>query len=103
MDSNPSNARDAIHSVSRPLSPSQNDISVLEGFADAGHLSDSHKDCSQTGYVFTTGKTAISWRSTKQTLVTTSSNHAKIIALHEAVRECIWLRSIVMHVKVIVV
>ena len=43
--------------------------------------------------------TAISWRSTKQTLVATSSNHAEIIALHEAVCDCIWLRSIVTHIR----
>ena len=42
---------------------------------------------------------AISWRSTKQTLVATSSNHAEIIALHEAVRECVWLRSIIKHIR----
>ncbi|PRQ16575.1 putative RNA-directed DNA polymerase [Rosa chinensis] len=69
------------------------------GFADAGYLSDPHKGRSQTGYVFTMGSTAISWRSTKQTLVATSSNHAEIIALHEAVRECIWLRSVVRHIR----
>ncbi|KAC9119109.1 hypothetical protein E3N88_46334 [Mikania micrantha] len=45
----------------------------LVGYADAG--------------------TAISWRSQKQTLVATSSNHAEVIALHEASRECVWLRS----------
>ncbi|KAL5570782.1 hypothetical protein UlMin_020379 [Ulmus minor] len=34
----------------------------LIGYADAGHLSDPHKARSQTGYVFTCGGTAISWR-----------------------------------------
>ncbi|GJY32326.1 hypothetical protein Tco_0415821 [Tanacetum coccineum] len=33
-------------------------------------------------------------RSQKQTLVATSSNHAEVIALHEASRECVGLRSI---------
>ncbi|KAK9065411.1 hypothetical protein SSX86_016794 [Deinandra increscens subsp. villosa] len=65
----------------------------LVGYADAGYLSDPHKARSQTGYVFMNGGTAISWRSKKQTLVATSSNHAEVIALHEASRECIWLRS----------
>ena len=72
---------------------------VLIGFADAGYLSDPHKGRSQTGYVFTMGNTAISWRSTKQSLVATSSNHDEIIALHEAVRECVWLRSIITHIR----
>ena len=63
----------------------ENPCDVLVGFADAGYLSDPHKGRSQTGYVFTMGNTAISWRSTKQTLVATSSNHAEIIVLHEVV------------------
>ncbi|CAA7018850.1 unnamed protein product [Microthlaspi erraticum] len=71
----------------------------LVGFADAGYLSDPHKARSQTGYVFTYGGTAISWRSQKQTLVATSSNYAEIIALHEACRECVWLRSLIQHIQ----
>nr|GEU69342.1 putative ribonuclease H-like domain-containing protein [Tanacetum cinerariifolium] len=60
---------------------------------DLGYLSDPHKARSQTGYVFLNGGTAISWRSQRQTLIATSSNHAKVIALHEASRECVWLSS----------
>jgi len=54
------------------------------GYADACYLSDPHKIRSQTRYVFTCGSTSIFWHSQKQTLVVTSSNHAKIIALYEA-------------------
>lgn len=54
----------------------------LIGYTDAGYRSDPHKGRSQTGYVFTYGGTAISWRSTKQTLAATSSNHAELLALH---------------------
>ena len=32
-------------------------------------------------------------------MVATSSNHAEIIALHEAVRECVWLRSMITHIR----
>jgi hypothetical protein len=73
--------------------------SQLVGYADAGFLSDPHKGRSQTGYLFTCGSTAISWRSVKQTLVATSSNHSEIIAIHEASRECIWLRSVIQHIR----
>ncbi|GJX36101.1 hypothetical protein Tco_0247658 [Tanacetum coccineum] len=65
----------------------------LVGYVDAGYLSGPHKARSQTGYVFLNGGNAISWRSQKQTLIATSSNHAEVIALHEASRECVWLRS----------
>ena len=70
----------------------------LVGYADAGFLSDPHNGLSQTSYVFLYGGTAISWHSTKQTITATSSNHAKILAIHEASRECVWLRSIINHI-----
>ena len=66
----------------------QEPLSNLTDFADAGYLSDPHKGRSQTGYLFSYNGTTISWRSTKQTLTAASSNHAEILALHEASREC---------------
>jgi hypothetical protein len=62
--------------------------SVLLGYADVKYLLDLHNAKSQTGYAFTYGDTAISWRSKKQTLVATTSNHAEVIALHEVSKEC---------------
>jgi len=69
------------------------------GIANAGYLSDPHKSRSQTGYVFTIGGTAISWHSQKQTIVATLSNYVEIIALHEACRECVWLRCMTNHIQ----
>ncbi|KAL2250025.1 UNVERIFIED_CONTAM: Retrovirus-related Pol polyprotein from transposon TNT 1-94 [Sesamum indicum] len=60
----------------------------LVDYSDVGYLFDPHKAISQSGYVFMYGGIAISWCSTKQTLVATSSNHAELIALYEAGREC---------------
>ena len=71
----------------------------LIGYADAGFRSDPHVGRSQTGYLFTCGGTTISWRSMKQTISATSSNHAEILAMHEASRECVWLRSLIHHVR----
>ncbi|KAL5809036.1 hypothetical protein ACOSQ3_029727 [Xanthoceras sorbifolium] len=76
-----------------------NNFSGLIGYADAGYLSDPHKARSQTGYVFTYNGTAISWRSIKQSIVATSSNHSEILALHETSRECVWLNSIIHHIR----
>ena len=59
----------------------------LVDFADAGYFTDQHNARSQTGYVFTHGGTAISWRSMRQTIVATSSNHSEILVVHEASRE----------------
>ncbi|GJZ27792.1 hypothetical protein Tco_0572439 [Tanacetum coccineum] len=74
---------------------SNNSKQGLVGYADTSYLSDPHKARSQTGYVFLNGGTTISWRSQKQTLVATSSNHAKFIVLHEASRECVMTQLIV--------
>ena len=64
----------------------------LLGYANVEYLSDPYKGNSQTWYVFNYNGIAISWRSIKQTMVVTSSNHSKILAIHEASRECVWLR-----------
>jgi hypothetical protein len=56
----------------------------LIGYTDAGYLSDPQNARSQIGYVFLHGGTAISWKSSKQTLVATSTNHSEIIVLYEA-------------------
>ena len=71
----------------------------LLGYADAGYLSDPHKARSQIGYIFTYRNTAISRRSITQTMVATSSNHSEILAMHEASRECVWLRSMIQHIR----
>ena len=61
----------------------------LFGYADAKYLSNLYKGKSQTWYAFNYNGTAISWRSIKQTMVATSSNHSEILKIHEASRECI--------------
>ncbi|GJY07589.1 retrovirus-related pol polyprotein from transposon TNT 1-94 [Tanacetum coccineum] len=73
-------------SIDLGLFYSNNSKQGLVGYAHAGYLSDPHKARSQTGYIFLNGGTIISWRSQKQTLVATSSNHAEVIALHEALK-----------------
>jgi hypothetical protein len=71
----------------------------LVRYADVGYLSDPHKGRSQIGYLFTCGNTAILWRSVKQTISATSSNHSEIIAIHEVSRECVWLRSVIQYIR----
>ena len=77
----------------------KNQDPTLVGYTDAGYLSDPHNARSQTGFVFSHGGTAISWKSSKQTLVATSTNHSEIIALYEASRECVWLRRMVNYIQ----
>jgi hypothetical protein len=49
--------------------------------------------------MFLHGGTTISWKSCKQTLVATSTNHLEIIVLYEALRECAWLRRMIDHIQ----
>ncbi|XP_074374274.1 secreted RxLR effector protein 161-like [Apium graveolens] len=79
-----------------------NSRSQLVGYANTGYMSDPHFGRSQTGYLFTYYDTAISWKSTKHTMAATSSNHAELLAIHEASRECTWLRSVrsvIQHIR----
>ena len=69
----------------------------LTGYSDVGVLSGPHVGISQTSYVFLVGGTTISWRSTKETLAATSSNHAEILALHEARTWRIFLPKVYLH------
>ena len=69
------------------------------GYVDAGYLSDPHNAKSQTGFVFLHGGTAISWKSLKQTLVATSTNHCEIILLFEATCECVLLHRMINQIQ----
>ena len=69
----------------------------MVGYVDAGYMFDPHNARSQTGFVFLCGGAAISWQSTKQTLIATSTNHSEIIV--EAARECVWLRRMIEYIQ----
>ena len=77
----------------------KNQDSDMIGYADVGYLSDPHNARSQTGFMFLHGGTAISWKSSKQTLVATSTNHSEIISLFEATCECVWLRRMINYIQ----
>jgi hypothetical protein len=62
----------------------KNQDHILIGYADVGYLSYPQNARSQTTYMFLHDGIAISWKSSKQTLITTSTNHLDIIALYEA-------------------
>ncbi len=71
----------------------------LVGYADSGYLYDPHKARSLTGNFFTCGGTTISSRLVKQAITGTSSNHVETLAIREASRECVWLRSMTQHIR----
>ena len=65
----------------------------IKGFAYSGFRTDMNAGKSQTGYIFLKCGAPISWKSTKQTVTATSTNHAELLEFHEAARETVWLRT----------
>ncbi|KAL0431331.1 UNVERIFIED_CONTAM: Retrovirus-related Pol polyprotein from transposon TNT 1-94 [Sesamum radiatum] len=66
---------------------------VLEGFCDANWVTDNDEVSSTSGYVFTLGGGAISWKSVKQTCIARSTMKSEFIALELAGQEAEWLRN----------
>ena len=60
------------------------------------HIMFSYK---QAIYLHVVVQLAISWRSMKQVITSTSSNHAEILVIREASQECVWLRSVIQHIR----
>lgn len=70
------------------------DNSHVEGYVDADWASDKNDRKSYTGYVFKLSGSAVSWKSVKQKSVALSSTEAEYMALSEATKEAIYLRSL---------
>ncbi|KAG8481596.1 hypothetical protein CXB51_026522 [Gossypium anomalum] len=62
------------------------------GYVDADFAGDLDRRRSLTGYVFTIGGCAISWKATLQTTVALSTTEAEYMAITEACKEAIWLK-----------
>ena len=65
---------------------------VLEGYCDAKWISDTKYSESTSGYLFTLGGGAVSWKSSKQTCIAKSTMEYEFIALDKAGEEAEWLR-----------
>ncbi|RYE15359.1 MAG: Ty1/Copia family ribonuclease HI [Sphingobacteriaceae bacterium] len=71
------------------------------GYSDADYAGciDSRK--STSGYVFMLAGGAVSWRSTKQTLVATSTMEAEFVSCFEATSHGVWLKSFISVLRVV--
>ncbi|WJZ97445.1 hypothetical protein VitviT2T_016048 [Vitis vinifera] len=65
---------------------------VLEGYSDANWISNVKDSKSHSGYVFTLGGAAVSWKSSKQTVIARSTMESEFIALDKCGEEAKWLR-----------
>ncbi|GKB53375.1 retrovirus-related pol polyprotein from transposon TNT 1-94 [Tanacetum coccineum] len=68
---------------------------VIEGYNDANWISNIKDSRSTSGYVFTLGGAAISWKSSKQTVIAKSTMESEFIALDKCGEEAEWLRQFV--------
>ncbi|GJX21866.1 retrovirus-related pol polyprotein from transposon TNT 1-94 [Tanacetum coccineum] len=68
---------------------------VIEGYNDANWISNIKDYRSTSGYVFTLGGAAISWKSSKQTVIAKSTMESEFIALDKCGEEAKWLRQFV--------
>ncbi|KAL0423071.1 UNVERIFIED_CONTAM: Retrovirus-related Pol polyprotein from transposon TNT 1-94 [Sesamum radiatum] len=86
--------------VRTPYDPSiclkkNNGDGVLEGFCDANWVTDNDEVSSTSGYVFTLGGGAISWKSAKHTCIARSTMEYEFIALELTGQEAEWLRNLI--------
>ena len=71
---------------------------VLEGYSDANWISDSDETKSTSGYVFTLGGGAVTWRSAKQTIIARSTMESEFVALEMAGSEVEWLKNFLSNI-----
>ena len=74
---------------------------VLEGYSDSNWISDIDQIYATSGYVFTFGGDAVSWRSCKQTILTKSTMEAELTALDTASAEAEWLRELLLDLPMV--
>uniref|UniRef100_A0A453R8Z6 Uncharacterized protein n=1 Tax=Aegilops tauschii subsp. strangulata TaxID=200361 RepID=A0A453R8Z6_AEGTS len=74
---------------------------VLEGYSDSNWISDADEIKATSGYVFTHGGGAVSWKSCKHTILTRSTMEAELTTLDTATVEANWLRRLLNDLPVV--
>ena len=72
---------------------------MIEAFSDADWNTLSSNSLSTTGYIFTLGSGAISWKFKKQTIIANSTMEVEIIALASPSEEANWLRDLLYKIS----
>ncbi|XP_057468143.1 secreted RxLR effector protein 161-like [Actinidia eriantha] len=71
------------------------------GYSDSNFQSDRDSRKSTSGYMFTLGGGAISWRSVKQSCIADSTMEAEYIEVCEAAKETTWLKKFLLELGVV--
>ena len=65
----------------------------IVGYCDSDFAGDLDKRQPTTGYLFTLTRAPVSWKSTLQSTMALSTTEAEYMAVTEAIKEAIWLKS----------
>jgi hypothetical protein len=79
----------------------RSDSLEIRGYSDADFAGDKNDRKSMSGYVFTLTGGAILWKSSKQSIVASSTMYAEFIACFEATGQAIWLKKFIPDLKVV--
>ena len=77
----------------------RSDSLQIEGYSDSDYAGDERK--STSGYILTLARGAISWKSSKQTVIASSTMYAEFVACYEATGQVNWLKKFIPGLKVI--
>jgi hypothetical protein len=73
----------------------------IVGYSDSDFVGCLDTDRSTSGYVFKLAGGAISWSSSKQTIMTSSMMYAEFVACYEVVGQSMWLKKFVHSLRVV--
>jgi hypothetical protein len=83
------------------LTYERSDSLEIVGYSDSDFMGCLDTDRSTSGYVFKLAGGAISWSSSRQTVMTSSMMYAEFVACYEAVGQTMWLKKFVPSLRVI--
>jgi hypothetical protein len=83
------------------LTYERSDSLEIVGYLDSDFTGYLDTDRSTSGYVFKLTGGAISWSSSKQTVMTSSTMYAEFVACYEAVGQAMWLKKFVSDIRVV--
>jgi hypothetical protein len=79
----------------------RSDALEIVGYSDSHFVGCKDTEKSTSGYVFLLAGGAISWKSSKQTVATSSTMYAEFVAYYEATGQAMWLKKFVLKLRVV--
>jgi hypothetical protein len=83
------------------LTYEKSDSLGIVGYSDTDFVGCLDTDRSTSGYVFKLTGGAISWSSSKQTVMTSSTIYTEFVACYDAMGQAIWLKKFVPGLRVV--